>query len=116
MSTDMVEKVARVACELHHFGPRAEGEEPSPAIRKMIDGAWPAFVPLVRALIHALGEPTPSMLRKIRMGPWGEPETPQREQDLFELGYRRGIDAALAGTPTVNTAKMSAAKEVIKGV
>lgn len=46
-----------------------------------------------RAAIAAMREAAPDVLRAIR-DPWGVDD--ERSQDLAELGYRRGIDAALS--------------------
>lgn len=50
-----------------------------------------------RAALEAMRDPPPSILRAIRLGPWGRENPPQHHQDLAELGWLRGIDAALKG-------------------
>ena len=50
---------------------------------------------MASAAIGAMTNPTPELLRAIRLGPWSE-APPGRDQDMFELCYRRGVDTAHA--------------------
>lgn len=87
----MVERVARAinpsAFQYHDGGVRSSW------VRADVEAAYRAS----RAAIQAMREPTPKMLKAIRTGLFTSAHLySEMDQERFELGYRRGIEAALA--------------------
>lgn len=92
--TDMIERVARAIC-------RAGGKDPDETMIELggvRTPMWDAFVPIARAAIEAMREPTEAMVAAMGsdLTDEGEPRAgTQASLELSRAHWRKGIDAAL---------------------